>query len=668
LASHEKSLLTLPARSPAGDRRPKELAVETRRRRACFAWFIALLLAGTLLLDPSIITARTRATPRVSLSVYQCPAGLSGNAASTVECDPIDEGFNVEIVSIEGSQPNVTLADAQRDGSVYHWEVKPSDAEIDNWGIRQTFLPPGSSAYLVQGESASYKPTGLYDFRFTTSEADPQTNLTMFIFRSAAEGVIVPPPTQSAQTNDQPATSGPENDTPPTSDQLATDTPASPPDATPATTEAAETDSGSPSHARTTSAFQDLRTIEREQTPMRLAADARASIVGTLEQGAVVGVLSGPEVIGEDSWYEVESSKKSIGWIEASAFEPPSDGPETDSTALASPAEGPSPGAAAGASEDTATIAVEFAPGDRGIVIDPPLQLRVSGSIDAEVIDSLEKGQLLRVDGEATASGGYDWYPVTLLPDAAVSGFVAGGFMEPVGLLAGDLVSVDSESANVRAEPSTDADVLVNIPQGSTAIVIFGPESGDGYDWYEVELEDGRTGWVAGSLFTLSGSSDSPGPETEQSAIAAGAFRPGAWVTVIDPPINLRIEPGVDAAAIEALEGGDMLIVLSGPETVDDHSWYHVEFNGLQGYAAGDYLGGGFLPGEDARVFDGPVYLRTEPSIDADIVIGLLQDEIVTVVSPEPVIGGDYLWIEVERSDGSTGFVATEFIEPAGRQ
>jgi hypothetical protein len=660
-------LLTLPAWSPAGDRLLKELAVETRRRRACLAWFIALLLAGTLLLDPSTITARTRATPRVSLSVYQCPAGLSGSAASTVECDPIDEGFDVEIVSIEGSQPNVTLADAEREGSVYRWEVEPSDAEIDNWGIRQTSLPPGSTAYLVQGESASYKPTALYDFRFTTSEADPQTDLTMFIFRSAAEGVIVPPPTQPAQTSDQPATSEPENDTPPATDQPATDAPASPPDATPATTEAAETDSGGPSHARTTGAFQDLRTIEREQTPMRLAADARASIVETLEQGAVVGVLSGPEVIGEGSWYEVESSSKSIGWVEASAFEPPADDPETGSTASAAPADEPSTVATDGASEDTATMTVTFAPGDRAIVIDPPLQLRMSGSIDAEVIDSLEEGQLLRIDGEPAAASGYDWYPVTLLPDAEASGFVAGGFMEPVGLLAGDLVTVESESANVRAEPSTDADVLVNIPQGSTAIVLSGPETGDGYDWYEVELDDGQTGWVAGSLLALSGS-DAVAPETAQVTTAPGEFRPGAWVTVIDPPINLRIAPGVDAAAIEALEGGDVLIVLSGPEAVDDHSWYHVEFNGLQGYAAGEFLGGGFLPGEDARVFDGPVYLRTEPSIDADIVIGLLQDEIVTVVSPDPMMGGDYLWIEVERSDGSTGFVATEFIEPAGGQ
>lgn len=122
--------------------------------------------------------------------------------------------------------------------------------------------------------------------------------------------------------------------------------------------------------------------------------------------------------------------------------------------------------------------------------------------------------------------------------------------------------------------------------------------------------------------------------------------------------------PGIDSAAIEALEEGDLLIVLGGPQAADGYAWYLVDFGGLQGYVAGEFLGGGFLPGEDVQVFDGPIYLRIEPGIEADIVWNLAQDEIATVLSPTPIIGGDYLWIEVSTQDGTTGYVATAFIEP----
>ncbi|CAN5822112.1 hypothetical protein BH20CHL4_BH20CHL4_09420 [soil metagenome] len=640
--------------------------MKTRCCRACVAWVTALLLVAALFLDPAFVAARTRPEPNVSLSAYLCPASVTAATASSIDCELIPDGFDVEIISIDGSQPNVTLADARRDGDIYRWEVEPSDAEIDNWGIRQLALPPGARAYLIQGETATPKATALYDYRFTTSESDPQTDLTMFILLSAADGVIIPPSEETSITNDQAATNDSGGEAPSASGQSTTNAPGSSGDDASTLAATTESDAVANSHARTTGAYQDLRTIEREPTPMRLAADPRAMIVEVLGQGAVVGVLSGPEQIDNGSWFEVESSSKSIGWVNASAFEPPPASAGSGSTTTESLAAEAASAQAPDPATDVAPIIAELALGDRAIVFDPPLQLRVAGDIGAEVIDSLEEGQLLLIDGESTSADGYDWYAVSLLPDGTVSGFVAGGFMMPAGLLAGDLVHVDSESANVRTEPTTEAVIEANIQRDSIGTVVSGPETSDGYDWYEVVFESGQSGWVADSLLVLNSSSAVEGPEAAPSIAAAGTFRPGAWVTVVDPPINLRVAPGIEAAAIEALESGDVLIVLGGPEAVDGYTWLHVEFNGLEGYAAGEFLGGGFLPGEAVRVFDGPVYLRMSPSIDGDIIIGLLQDEIVTVVSPQPVIDGDYLWIEVSTANGSTGFVATEFIEPAG--
>src|SRR5680860_562991 len=152
----------------------KDLAVEPRCRHVVATCVLALSLLGAIVVQAEHSSARTRSAPEISLSAFQCPPGMTEFTLVTVDCDALSDGIDVEMMSIEGTQEKVTLAGAQRDGDVYRWEVEPSDAEIDNWGIRQTILPPGSSAYLIQGDTVSLKPTPLYDYRFTTSETDPQ--------------------------------------------------------------------------------------------------------------------------------------------------------------------------------------------------------------------------------------------------------------------------------------------------------------------------------------------------------------------------------------------------------------------------------------------------------------------------------------------------------------
>ena len=91
---------------------------------------------------------------------------------ATVDCTPLNSGFDVDIISIDGSQPKITVAHGEVVGNVVRWVVQPSDSEVDNWGIKQTVLPDGSTKYLVQGESVEFDSTPVYDYRFQTSEED----------------------------------------------------------------------------------------------------------------------------------------------------------------------------------------------------------------------------------------------------------------------------------------------------------------------------------------------------------------------------------------------------------------------------------------------------------------------------------------------------------------
>jgi hypothetical protein len=71
-----------------------------------------------------------------------------------------------------------------------------------------------------------------------------------------------------------------------------------------------------------------------------------------------------------------------------------------------------------------------------------------------------------------------------------------------------------------------------------------------------------------------------------------------------------------------------------------------------------------FAPDDYVQVVDG-VNLRSEPSTEGEIVAELSDGEVLQIVSG-PEEGEDYQWYEViVESTGDTGYVASDFIEPA---
>jgi uncharacterized protein YraI len=66
----------------------------------------------------------------------------------------------------------------------------------------------------------------------------------------------------------------------------------------------------------------------------------------------------------------------------------------------------------------------------------------------------------------------------------------------------GDEVVVDTDALNLRSGPGLDEDVLAVLYTGDSMVVEDGPESADGYDWYQVDTEEG-IGWVAGTYLAL---------------------------------------------------------------------------------------------------------------------------------------------------------------------
>jgi hypothetical protein len=66
------------------------------------------------------------------------------------------------------------------------------------------------------------------------------------------------------------------------------------------------------------------------------------------------------------------------------------------------------------------------------------------------------------------------------------------------GEIAPDMeVSVIEGPLNMRAEASTDSDIVVTLDTGAILTVTGGPEEGESYIWWNVVDQQGNTGWVA---------------------------------------------------------------------------------------------------------------------------------------------------------------------------
>jgi len=62
------------------------------------------------------------------------------------------------------------------------------------------------------------------------------------------------------------------------------------------------------------------------------------------------------------------------------------------------------------------------------------------------------------------------------------------------------VANTDNVGVSLRGGPSTDNIRLLLIDEGTSILVIGGPEEGSGLIWWHVRAEDGTEGWVAGDF------------------------------------------------------------------------------------------------------------------------------------------------------------------------
>ena len=246
---------------------------------------------------------------------------------------------------------------------------------------------------------------------------------------------------------------------------------------------------------------------------------------------------------------------------------------------------------------------------------------------------------------------------VALLAAALQSGLVANAQTAP-DLVVGEsvVVGTDGDPVNLRAAASLSAGILAEVPAGTTATVVDGPVSADGYTWYALDVA-GTTGWSAGEFLTT----------TTAAASDALGFAAATEVVVATDVLNLRDAAGLAGGIVAELPTGTAATVVAGPESVDGYAWYQVETALGSGWAAGEFLsaaatttGTGFGVGTSVLVDADALNLRAEAGV-AGAVIAELPGGTGASVIGGPVEADGYTWYQVETFAG-TGWVADEFL------
>ncbi|MDP9370764.1 MAG: SH3 domain-containing protein, partial [Chloroflexota bacterium] len=134
----------------------------------------------------------------------------------------------------------------------------------------------------------------------------------------------------------------------------------------------------------------------------------------------------------------------------------------------------------------------------------------------------------------------------------------------PGGLVIGDTVKVDADSLSLRSAPSTTAGLIATLPYGTTGVVVDGPQSGEGVNWYQIQTSLG-TGWASADFLVLAPPDPPPG----------GDFGFGDNV-VTTQSVNLRSSPSTSAAVITTLASGAQASIVDGPRAAGGYDWYLV--------------------------------------------------------------------------------------------
>ena len=291
--------------------------------------------------------------------------------------------------------------------------------------------------------------------------------------------------------------------------------------------------------------------------------------------------------------------------------------------------------------------------------------LRSGPSIRTTALATMDFGTALTITGASATGNGLTWYPVT---GRYGNGYVAttiitptGSGSGPSGVAVGDTISVNTDALNMRSAPSTGASVVSVLPTDTQGTVIGGPQTANGYTWWQIRTSAG-SGWVVQDYIRKV--STAPPPSN------SGTFTVGANVTVNSDDLNFRASPGTNGRVIATLASGTPLKLIGGPTSIRPYVWWQAQSpsNG-SGWVVQDFITVSSSPAPGGDTFAttrSSVSMHSNPSASA-AVTATLPSGIQVQITDGPRQAENQTWYGAYRQGYGGGWVpATALIFSGG--
>lgn len=175
---------------------------------------------------------------------------------------------------------------------------------------------------------------------------------------------------------------------------------------------------------------------------------------------------------------------------------------------------------------------------------------------------------------------------------------------------------ITAETARIRANTSTDSEVVGSTVKGKTIDILEAVKDSSGAVWYKVSVAEGGYGYIKGDLVKVSGdieitsTSDSqPQENSSQSAQQPADTVPtsiGEQQAVIKSGNNVNVRTGAskEHAAVASLPSGTSITLIGEANDSAGNKWYQMtcSYNGrtVEGYVRSDLIeiGQGSAPAE----------------------------------------------------------------------
>ena len=211
-------------------------------------------------------------------------------------------------------------------------------------------------------------------------------------------------------------------------------------------------------------------TITTDNLNVRKGPGLEYGVLTTLNKGGIYSVLK-----EEDEWTQIQLQNNEKGWV---------------ANYLINKNEGESPSQTSSAEQQSQ----EINSSDTGLVTANSLNFRAAPSLDADVVGKLYQGTHVKIISKRN-----DWVEIQY---AGQTGWISGEYIQlsqeenhtetNVQTLEDTTLTIVHNGTNIRKNPNTQSTILQRANAGETFRAIHFEN-----DWYEIQLPDGQTGYVA---------------------------------------------------------------------------------------------------------------------------------------------------------------------------